>query len=70
MDTEYIDTGEAAQILQMPFKQSARVVLKREKVPFKRVGLVYLFRRSDVQALAEKRGGKVRPGRPRKKVSA
>lgn len=65
MDTEFIDTREAADILQVADKRVALNIIKREGLAVRRVGQVYLIRRVDVLALAERRGGKVSPGRPK-----
>lgn len=70
METNYIDTREAAKILQVSDKRVALNIIKREGIEYRRVGLIYLIPRQKVQELAERRGGKVGPGRPKAVASA
>jgi hypothetical protein len=68
MPDEMIPTTEAAQILQVADCRAARRVLIRHGTPLVRRGRKLLFvERAAVEALVRERGGKVGPGRPRKK---
>jgi hypothetical protein len=70
MDTEFVDSREAAGILQVSAPRVATVIIQKAGISHKRVGRWFLFRRIDIEKLAQERGGKVGPGRPKKQVEA
>jgi hypothetical protein len=70
MDTEFVDSREAAEILQVSAPRVATLIIQKAGVPHKRVGRWFLFHRRDIEKLAKDRGGKVGPGRPKKRVEA
>lgn len=70
MDTELIDTREAAEILQVSAPRVAVLIIQKAGIPHKRVGRWFLYRGDDIRQLAADRGGKVGPGRPKKRVEA
>lgn len=67
--SETIDTFEAAKILQVSGSRAALVILKREGVKLTEGRHGWLASRAEVVALANRRGGKIGPGRPRKNNS-
>jgi len=70
MDTEYVDSAEAAAILQVSAGRVAHSIAIKAGLSYRRVGRAYLFRRQDVERLAMARGGRRGPGRPKKAVTA
>ena len=67
MNDEFIGMGEAARRLQVAEARVAREILKRAGVDLVLISArAYVVRAADVDRLAQERGGKVSPGRPRK----
>ncbi len=68
MSAEFIGMGEAARRLQVSEPRVARDVLRRAGVEMIAISpRAFAVRAADVEKLAQERGGKVGPGRPRKK---
>lgn len=64
MNIEYVDTRQAADILQLSSHRQVYAITDKAGLQSVRVGRFFLYRRVDIEALAQERGGKRLPGRP------